>query len=478
MARTKKDGAQRDFVIIGGGVGGLVTASVAGQLGLKVTLVERSNRLGGDCLHYGCVPSKTLIHTAKLASSMRQGTRFGLPAFNPQIDMAEVNARIRSVIKQIQVHDDPERFRGYGVDVSLGEGARFTGIRQIQIGGTVISGRRFVIATGSKPFVPDILGLKEAGYVTNEDMYSLKKLPATLVVLGAGPIGLEMAHAFQRLGSKVTLIEAQVRILPNEDTEVSEALTEILRADGVVVHTGAEVERVSVDDGRKAVHCSGDVRIDCDTLLVAVGRRPNVDDLGLEQAGVDYTPKGINIDKRMRTSNRRIYACGDVTGVMPFTHVAEYQAGLVIANALFRFPKKANYRAVPWVIFTDPELARVGKNETQANAEGLMVETVRFEFKDIDRAKAEGAVRGFAKLTLHKGCIIGASILGPHAGELISELALSVAKGCKPGDLAGVVHAYPTLVEINRRAANTYLSPRLFSRTSKRLVGLINQWIP
>jgi pyruvate/2-oxoglutarate dehydrogenase complex dihydrolipoamide dehydrogenase (E3) component len=479
MNRTTAGSAhnQRDLVIIGGGVSGLVIASIAGQLGLNISLIEKSARLGGDCLHYGCVPSKTLIHTAKLASSMRQAARFGLPAFDPQVDIAQVNARIHSVIEQIQAHDDPERFRGYGVDVRLGKGAHFIEAQQVETGGSIIQGKRFVIATGSRPLMPEVPGLEDSGFVTNENMYSLERLPTKLVVLGAGPVGLEMAQAFRRLGSRVTLIEAQSHILPNEDDDVSSILTEILRADGIAIYTGITAERISCEQNRKTVHCSKGLSFDCDALLVAVGRRPNVDDLGLESAGVDYTPKGIKVDRHMRTSKAHIYACGDVTGVMPFTHVAEYQAGIVIGNALFRFPKKAAYSAVPWVIFTDPELARVGKNKTQADAEGLKVETVCFEFQNIDRAKIEGSTLGLAKLTLHKGRIIGASILGPHAGELIHELALAVAKGCTPGDISGVVHAYPTLAEINRRAANAYLSSRLFSNTSKRLVGLLNRWL-
>lgn len=467
-----------DLVIIGGGVGGLVTASVAGQLGLKVTLIEKADQLGGDCLHYGCVPSKTLIHTAKVAYLMRQGARFGLPAFNPPLDMISVNERVRFVIAQIQAHDDPARFRGYGVDIRLGQGAYFVDPQQIEAGGSRIQGRRLVIATGSRPLVPDIPGLKDSGFVTNETIFSLNDLPQSLVVLGAGAVGLEMAQAFQRLGSRVTLIEAQPRVLPNEDDDVSDALTGLLRADGITIYTGTQAERIDVEQGRTIVSCSGSLTVDCNTLLVAVGRRPNVDGLGLEQAGIDYTPKGIKVDARMRTSNRRVYACGDVTGIMPFTHAAEYQAGIVIGNALFSFPRKARYDALPWVIFTDPELARVGKNETQARAENLKVDTARFEFQNIDRATAEGTIRGFVKLTLHKGHIIGASILGPHAGELVHELALSIAKGLKPSEISGVVHAYPTLAEINRRAANAYLSPRLFSATSKRVVGWINRWIP
>jgi pyruvate/2-oxoglutarate dehydrogenase complex dihydrolipoamide dehydrogenase (E3) component len=472
------DAQARDLIIIGGGVGGLVTASVAGQLGLKVTLIEKSARLGGDCLHYGCVPSKTLIHSAKIAATMRTAANIGLPAFAPQIDIAKVNARIHRVIDEIQTHDDPERFRGYGVDVRLGTAARFTGRQAVEVDGVTLHGRRFVIATGSSPLVPPIPGLVESGFVTNEDMYSLDQLPRQLVVLGGGPIGLEMAQAFRRLGSAVTLIEAEPRILAREDRDVSDALTEILRAEGIVVHTGARAERVGIEDGRKIVYCSGGVSVDCDTLLVAIGRQPNVDGLGLEQAAVAYGKKGIEVDRRLRTSNRRVYACGDVTGLMPFTHVAEYQAGIIIGNALFRFPKKADYSAIPWVIYTDPELARVGQDETQAAAANRKIETVRFEFKSLDRARAENATGGFAKLVLHQGRIVGATVLGAHAGELIHELALAITKRLKPGDLSGLVHAYPTLAEINRRAANAYLSPRLFSSKARRLVGLLNRWMP
>ncbi|MGH8503196.1 MAG: dihydrolipoyl dehydrogenase family protein [Gammaproteobacteria bacterium] len=474
----QKNAQMRDLIVIGGGVGGLVTASIAGQLGLKVTMIERGNRLGGDCLHYGCVPSKTLIHSAKLAHAMRHAARLGLPGFDPQVNIARINARIREVVEQIQKHDDPERFRGYGVDVRMNAGARFTGPQEIETDGVGLQGRRIVIATGSRPAVPAIPGLQESNFVTNEDVYTLDGLPDKLAVLGAGPIGLELAQAFQRLGSQVTIIEAQARVLPNEDTDIVDALGRCLREEGIGLHTGVSAERVSIRDGRTTVHCGGGMKFECERLLVAVGRRPNVEDLNLDRAGIEFTARGINVDHRMRTSNKRVYACGDVTGVMPFTHVAEYQAGVIIGNALFGAPRKADYRAVPWVIFTDPEFARVGKNETQARAEGLNIDTTRFEFHNVDRAKAEGSTDGLVKLTLHKGRIIGASVLGPDAGELVHELAVAVAKKFKASDLSNVVHAYPTLADINRRAANAYLAPKLFSPAVKRLVGWINQWIP
>ncbi|MGI8739706.1 MAG: dihydrolipoyl dehydrogenase family protein [Gammaproteobacteria bacterium] len=469
---------KRDLIVIGGGVGGLVTASVAGQLGLKVTMIERGRRLGGDCLHYGCVPSKTLIHSAKLAHSMRNAARFGLPGFDPRVDIAAINLRIRDVVAQIQQHDDPERFRGYGIDVRMNASARFAGPQEMEIDGARLHGRRILIATGSRPAVPGIPGLKDSSFITNEDAYTLNELPDRLVVLGAGPIGLELAQAFARLGSQVTVIEAQARLLPNEDPDIADALGRCLRDEGIVLHTGISAERVRSHDDRTTVRCSDGRDFECDRLLVAVGRRPNIEDLNLEGAGIEVSPKGIIVDQRMRTSNKRVYACGDVTGIMPFTHVAEYQAGVVIGNALFGVPRKANYQAIPWVIFTDPEFARVGSNETQARGAGLSIDITQFEFRNVDRAKAEGATTGFVKLTLHKGKVIGASIVGPNAGELVHELALAVAKKLKAGDLSNVVHAYPTLAEINRRAANAYLAPRLFSPVAKKLVALVSRWIP
>lgn len=466
-----------DLVIIGGGAGGLVVASVAAQLGLKVTLIEKENKLGGDCLHYGCVPSKTLIHAAKVASLMRRGNEYGLPSIEPQVDLGKVNDHVQSVIDHIQHHDDPERFRSYGCEVIFGA-AEFVDPHTVRVKDQKIRGRRFVIATGSRPFIPPIEGLEETGYLTNLDIFSMRTLPQRLVVLGCGPIGLEMAQAFNRLGSKVTVVARRPHLLPQEDPEITDALQETLITDGIEFHTSTSAEQVSRDGAKRIVSCSGNLQLDADQILVAVGRNPNIENLGLQAAGVNFTSKGINVDHRMRTSQKHIYACGDVCGPYHFTHMAEYQAGIVISNAIFRFPKKTNYRVVPWVTYTDPELARVGLTEQQAREQGIEPTVLRFPFKEIDRALTEAETSGITKLVTHKGKILGASILGPHAGELIHELVLAMQTGAKIGDISATIHAYPTLAQIHRRTVNTAYAPKLFSPGTRRLVKWINRLTP
>jgi pyruvate/2-oxoglutarate dehydrogenase complex dihydrolipoamide dehydrogenase (E3) component len=468
----------RDLVIIGGGAGGLVVASVAAQLGLAVTLVERAQRLGGDCLHHGCVPSKALIRTAEVASLMRRAADFGLPSVAPQVDMARVSAHVRAVIEEIQHHDDPERFRGYGCEVLLGEPAEFLSPREVRVGDRRIRARRFVLATGSGPFVPPIEGLREAGFLTNLDVFSLRTLPRRLVVLGAGPIGLELGQAFARLGSKVTVIERLPRPLPHEDPEITDALMAQLAAEGIEVHAGTEAQRVRRSGETTIVECSGGLALTADALLVAVGRSPNVAGLGLDAAGVRYGARGVEVDRRLRTSQRHIYACGDVCGPYAFTHMAEYQAGIVIANAVFRFPKRVDYRVVPRVTFTDPELAHVGMTEAQARERGITPDVLRFPFRDVDRAITERECAGLVKLVAHRGRLLGASVLGPRGGELLHELALAMTAGVRLSVISATIHAYPTLAQVHRRAVNAGLGKRLFSRGTRRLVRMIHRLLP
>ena len=468
---------RRHLVIIGGGPAGLVVASVSAQLGLKVTLVEQSDRLGGDCLHSGCVPSKTLIHTARVAALMRRAGQFGLAAADPQVDLGRVNDHLQSVIAQIQKHDDPQRFRGYGCQVLFGT-AHFVDPHRLRVKDDLIRARRVVIATGSRPFIPPIAGLEEAGYLTNETLFSLRELPRRLVILGGGPIGVEMAQAFARLGSEVSLIERLPHLLPQEDPEAADALRDILSAEGVRIHTDTSAERVRLSGATRIVECSGNLNLEADQLLVAVGRRPAIEGLNLEAAGVEYGPQGISVDARMRTSRKHIFACGDVCGPYPFTHMAEYQAGIVISNAVFRFPKKADYRVVPWVTYTDPELARVGLTAKQAADKGLQPVVLRFAFRDIDRALTEVQPQGFVKLVTHRKKILGASILGPHAGELLHEIVLAMQTDASIGDISATIHAYPTLAQVHRRTVNTFYAGKLFGPGTRRLVRWLNRLLP
>lgn len=468
---------RRDLVILGGGAGGLVVASVAAQLGLSVTLIEKQPKLGGDCLHYGCVPSKTLIHAARVAHLQRRAADYGLDPQVAPADLGRVNDAVHDVIERIQKHDDPERFRGYGCDVRFGA-ASFAGPHTVTVDGTAIHGRRFVIATGSRPFVPPIPGLAEAGFVTNETVFNLRTLPKRLAVLGGGPIGLELAQAFARLGSRVTVLEQQPRLLPLEDAEIAERLRSLLAAEGLEILTGTAAARVEHGAGVKVIHASGGRRIEADEILVAVGRRPNVEELNLEEIGVAFGARGIRVDARQRTTLKHIYACGDVCGLFPFTHMAEYQAGLVIANAIFRFPKKSDYRIVPWVVFTDPELARVGLTENEARAQGIAPTVLRFPFENVDRALCEREPGGLAKLVTHKGKILGATLLGPHAGELIHEIALAMRLNAGLRELSETIHAYPTLAQSIRRAANTYYSGTLFSPRTRNVVKWLNRLLP
>lgn len=468
---------QQDLVVIGGGPGGLVVASVTAQLGFKVTLIEKSDRLGGDCLHSGCVPSKTLIQSARVAHLMRNGARYGLPACEPTIDMDRIVDRIEAVIGHIQAHDDPERFRGYGCDVRFGA-AHFTSPREVTVGNKAIKARRFVIATGSLPVIPSIPGLDEAGFETNETIFKRRQLPRRLAVIGGGPIGLELAQAYARLGSKVTLIETAERVLAVADSDVSDTLCQVLEDEGITLHTATGVVNVRRDGDSRQLVLSNGSTVECERILVATGRRPAVNGLGLDNAGVEHTPGGIVVDKRLRTSQRHILAIGDVCGPWQFTHMAEYQAGVVLANLLFRVPRKVDYRVVPRVTYTDPEIAHVGLTEAEANRQGLRYDIARFPVSEIDRAVTDGVSQGFIKLLIAKGRLAGASLVAPHAGELIHELALAMQVNAKAKDITNMIHAYPTYSQIHRRAVNARYSSLLYSGKARFLVRLINRLLP
>ncbi len=463
----------RDLVVIGGGAGGLVVASVAAQLGLDVVLINKEEAMGGDCLHYGCVPSKALLKSASVAHVIRQANRWGVGAAEPEIDMQMVNQAIKKAIDTIQVHDSRERFEALGCEVITGE-ARFTTPSQIEVGDKKIAAKRFVVATGSYAWIPPIRGLQQVSFLTNEDMFSLPALPKSMIILGGGPIGVEMAQAYSRLGTKVTVVELAPRLLFRMDEDASKILADVLTAEGVSIVLDNEVIEVAEQDNIKQVTLKDGTTLQAEALLVAIGRRPLVEPLKLEKAGVDFDVSGIRVDRKMRTSNKNIYACGDVTGEMPLTHVAELQAGIIIANMIFKMPKKINYDVIPAVVYTEPEVAQVGISVEQCNklANG---EVYQFEIDQLDRAVTDNNKAGVAKILTDKGRVVGAHIIGPHAGELIHELALAVQEKMKVSKLTSLVHAYPSYSQLNKRLAGQYYKDRLFSPFTKRMVALLNR---
>jgi pyruvate/2-oxoglutarate dehydrogenase complex dihydrolipoamide dehydrogenase (E3) component len=464
-----------DIAVIGGGAGGLVVASVAAQLGLSVALVEKEKQLGGDCLHYGCVPSKSLLRCAHVAHMARHAGDYGIDAGNTSTDIQQVNAYIKNAVQIIQRHDSHQRFREIGCDIYTGA-ARFMSAQSIQTDEVELHAKRFVIATGSSACIPDIEGIRTIAYLTNEDMFSLETLPERLLILGAGPVGVEMAQAYARLGSRVSLIEQAQRILPGFDRDISRLLKQQLRADGVDIVHGV-VERVQQQGDVKKVVLNDGSELSGDQLLVAVGRRPAVAGLDLEQAGIEFGENGIRVNSRMQTSTRHIYACGDVTGMMPFTHVAEQQAGVVIANAIFRVPRRMNYRVIPAVVYTEPECAQVGMSLEQAEQDAS-VSVIQFDMQQLDRAIADNTTLGLLKLVVRKGRMAGAHAIGHHAGEIIHELALAIQENMKLSKVTTLVHAYPAYSQLNRRAASQYYRDSLFSPFAKKLVKLLSRWLP
>jgi len=470
---TKK----QDLIVIGGGPGGLVVASVAAQVGLKVTLIEKSGLLGGDCLHSGCVPSKALIHMARTAHVTRTGVSQGLLSTMPGIEFGKAIDHVNRVIEKIQIHDDPERFRSYGCDVRFGK-ASFISPHEVTVDGETLAGKRFVIATGSIPAIPPIPLLEQAGFETNETIFKRRSLPDHLAVIGGGPIGVELAQAFARFGSKVTIIEMADRLLINEDKAASLLLQEILEKEGIEIITAVQVAGIHREGDSRQLTLSNHVTIECDRILLAAGRRPVVHDLGLEAAGVEYGRQGITIDRRLRTSQKHIYAVGDVCGPYQFTHMAEYQAGIALANIVFRIPRKTDYRVVPRVVYSDPEVASAGITEDEAVAQGIKYHIAEFPMADIDRAVTDDATAGLSRILISKGRVIGASLIGPHAGELIHELALAMQVNAKVKAIAALAHAYPTYAQIHRRTINKSYAHLLQSKTTRSLVWLLNRMLP
>lgn len=465
-----------DLAIIGAGSGGLSVAAGAAQMGAKVVLVER-DRMGGDCLNTGCVPSKALIAAGEAAHAVRHSGRFGVNGHEPAIDFTKVHAHVHGVIAAISPHDSVERFEGLGVEV-IKDTARFTCPDRIFAGGREIIARRFVVATGSHAFVPPIAGIRDVPYLTNETVFELTEAPGHLIVIGAGPIGIELAQAHRRLGAKVTVLEA-LTMMPKDDPEAVAIVRAQIAAEGIALHEGVAVKRV-VREGNSiavAIEEAGRERTVAGThLLIAAGRRPNTADLGLGQAGIEHDAKGIKVDQRLRTTNKRVFAIGDVAGGYQFTHMAGYHAGIVIRNALFNLPAKVDYRAVPWVTYADPELAHVGMTESAAQAKDPAAKVLKWPFAENDRAQAERATDGFIKAVIGKGgVIVGATIVGRHAGELILPWVLAVQKRLKVADMASIIAPYPTLSEVSRRVAGAWYTQRLFTERTRHVVRLMQR---
>ena len=440
-----------DLVVIGGGSAGLLVAGIAASLKAKVALIER-DRLGGDCLWYGCVPSKSLIHASRMAYDVKHAGRFGVYCKDPEIDFAKAIGHVQDVISTIQPHDSPERFESLGVEVIFGSG-EFIDRQTFKVNGRSLKARAFVISTGSRAAIPPISGLKEAGYLTNEEVFSITQLPKSMAVIGGGPIGCELGQAFSRLGSQVTIIASGKRLLPKEDPEAVAVVHKQFESEGIRVLLQTKVERVEIADSKKYVWAAAE-KIAVNEILVAAGRQPNVESLNLDAAGVKLGKLGIEVNSKLQTTNPRIYACGDVIGGYQFTHVAGYQANIVLKNALFLPVLKADYRVIPWATFTDPELARVGLTEQEARERyGDDIYVVKQGFDEVDRAQAEAATEGFAKIiTRRNGQILGAHLVGPSAGELIHEIILAMSHKLKISALGGI-HIYPTLAEVNSKAA-------------------------
>ncbi|MBI9078114.1 MAG: FAD-dependent oxidoreductase [Pseudodesulfovibrio sp.] len=466
-----------DIGVIGGGAAGLTVAAGASQLGVKTLLIEKEPRLGGDCLHFGCVPSKSLIKSASVFHQMRNASRYGLPNVKlSPVDMSQVNAHIQSVIDIIQVHDSEERFCRLGVKVEFGQ-AEFVDEHVVEYGGKRVSARTWVLATGSAPVSLPISGLEEVGYMTNEDVFRLDELPSSLIVVGGGPIGCEMAQSFSRLGTDVRILQRNCQVLAVEDEDMAEVVQKNLMAEGIKLDLCAHTQEVRKGvDGVEVVYERDGVEhvIKADKLLVAAGRAPRIKGLKLENAGVEYDKHGVKTDLRLRTSQKHIFAAGDVLGKHQFTHAAGYEGGIVISNAVFHLPRKVDYKWLPWCTYTEPELASIGMNEKAANKAGLEYTVWEEHFADNDRAQAECEPDGKIKLILDKKeKPLGVQIVGVHAGELAAEWVVALNSRIGLSSLASSMHPYPTVSEINKRVAGKVLSSKLFSEKVRKTLGYI-----
>jgi pyruvate/2-oxoglutarate dehydrogenase complex dihydrolipoamide dehydrogenase (E3) component len=463
-----------DICVIGGGSGGLSVAAAAAAFGVPTVLIE-NNKMGGDCLNTGCVPSKALLAAAKRAAHMRDSGAFGVTAQGVTADFAKVHAHVQGVIAAIAPNDSVQRFVGLGVRVIQGH-AKFKDRATVVVGDNYeIRARRFVIATGSVAAVPPIPGIDQGPYFTNETVFKLTERPRQLIVIGAGPVGLEMAQAFRRLGSDVTVFEA-AQPLAKDDPEAAAIVVDRLEREGIVIRNGVKIVRVAYAGGSVKVTIEtsgGEESVEGTHLLVAAGRKASVEGLGLDLAGIRYDSAGISVNKKLKTSNRRIYAIGDAAaGQLQFTHAANYHAGLVIRNALFRLPVRVNNDVVPWVTYTEPELAQSGLTEAEARKRGIKLRILRWPYHDNDRAQTERETRGHIKvITTRNGKILGATIVGVQAGELIATWTLAIAQGLNIRAFTGIVLPYPTLSEIGKRAAIDFFTPSLTSPWVRRIIA-------
>lgn len=462
-----------DIGVIGGGAAGLTVTSGATQLGAKTLLIEKEKELGGDCLHFGCVPSKTLIKTAHVYHMMKNAEKYGLPPADiPPVEFNHVSNRIKSVIDVIQKHDSEERFCRLGAKVEFGNPV-FTDPYSVRLNSRTFTAKSWVIATGSSPFVPPIQGLDKIDYITNKEIFYLDRLPKSMIIFGGGPIGSEMGQAFNRLGTKVFIVDKGDQILGKEDKDMADTVKKVMESEGVVFHLNSSIEAAKDLGSEKAVTIKDKegktIRLKAETILVAVGRIPNTGGMGLENIGVKMNRTGIEVDKRLKTSRKHIYAAGDVNGGFQFTHAAGYEGGIIVSNAIFRLPRKTDYTFLPWCTYTDPELSSIGMNEKTAKTAGIDYSIWTEEFKDNDRSLAEGEKIGKIKMILdEKEKPIGVQIVGPHAGDLVGEWVAILNGKVKLSTLAAAVHPYPTIGEINKKIAGTFFTPKIFSDKIKK----------
>ncbi|HXK61052.1 MAG TPA: mercuric reductase [Acidobacteriota bacterium] len=477
----KPDG-RYNLVVLGAGTAGLVSAAIGAALGARVALVERY-LMGGDCLNVGCVPSKAMIRSSRALADLRRASEHGVSDDGAgQVNFAAVMERMRKLRSRLSTNDSAPRFSGLGVDVYLGD-ARFTGRNSIEVGGASLRFKKAIIATGARPTAPPIPGLEEAGYLTNETVFSLTELPRQLLVIGAGPIGCELAQAFVRLGSQVTLVTNGQRLMPREDPEAASMLGQVLEREGIRLLFNSEVTRVTRDGNRYRAEIEHDRRrevVRVDQILVGVGRTPNVEGLNLDAAGVEYDTTGVKVDDSLRTSNRHIFAAGDVCSAFKFTHTAHFAARIAAQNALFPFLPRKKFSAlvIPWCTYTDPEIAQVGAHAEDLAKAGIPFETLRVPLGEVDRAVLDGEEEGFLKVQVdsRNGRLLGATLVARHAGEMISELTLAMTRGIKFGSISEVIHPYPTQAEVIRKAADLYNRKRL-TPSRKRLLERIFAWL-